>query len=87
MKSQKIEEMSNEALLKHKKTTELATGMLAGALSALLVMVVLLARKKGLDATSMGLGVIPFALMPILFLNWSNLKAIKKELNARQNVI
>lgn len=74
-------------MLKHKKTTELATGMLAGALSALLVMVVLLASKKGLDATSMGLGVIPFALMPILFLNWSNLKAIKKELNARQNVI
>ncbi|GAB3029640.1 redox-active disulfide protein 2 [Spirosoma pulveris] len=87
MKSQKIEEMSNEALLKHKKTTELATGMLAGVLSVLLVMVVLLAIKKGLDATSISLGVIPFALMPILFLNWNSLKAIKKELNSRQNVV
>ena len=87
MKSQKIEEMSNEALLKQKKTTEFATGMLAGALTALLIMVVLLAIKKGLDTTSIALGVIPFALMPILFLNWNNLKAIKKELNSRKNVI
>ncbi|CCH01417.1 hypothetical protein FAES_3409 [Fibrella aestuarina BUZ 2] len=87
MKSQKIEEMSNEALLKQKKTTELATGMLAGALLMLLVMVVLLAIKKGLDATSIGLGVIPFALMPILLLNWNSLKTLKKELNSRQNVI
>ncbi|WP_332369312.1 redox-active disulfide protein 2 [Spirosoma telluris] len=61
--------------------------MLAGALSVLLVMVVLLAIKKGLDGTSIGLGVIPFALMPIVFLNWNNLKEIKKELNSRKNVI
>ncbi|WP_080057912.1 redox-active disulfide protein 2 [Spirosoma aerolatum] len=87
MKGQKIEEMSNEALLKHKKTTEIATGMLAGMLLALLVMVVFLATKKGLNATSIGLGVIPFAFMPILFLNWNNLKAIKKELNSRQNIV
>ena len=87
MKSQKIEEMSNEALLKHKKTVEFATGMLAGVLSALLVMVVLLATKKGLNTTSIVLGVIPFAFLPILFLNWNNLKAIKKELNSRQNVV
>lgn len=87
MKSQKIQEMSNEALLKQKKTAELAMGMLAGALSVLLVMVVLLAIKKGLDGTSIGLGVIPFALMPIVFLNWNNLKEIKKELNSRKNVI
>ncbi|AKD57521.1 hypothetical protein [Spirosoma radiotolerans] len=87
MKSQKIEEMSNEALLKHKKTTELATGMLAGALSILLVMTVFLTIKKGLHATSISLGVIPFAFMPILIINWNNLKAIKKELNSRQNVV
>lgn len=78
MKSQKFEEMSNEALLKQKKITEFATGMLAGVLSVLLVMVVLLAIKKGLHTTSIGLGVIPFAFMPILFLNWNNLKEIKK---------
>ena len=85
MKSQKIQEMSHEALLKQKKTVQLVTGMLAGALLTLLVMVVLLASKKGLQATSIGLGVIPFALMPILFLNWNYLKAIKKELNSRLN--
>ncbi|GAB3729379.1 hypothetical protein GCM10028816_24840 [Spirosoma lituiforme] len=60
---------------------------MAGALSVLLVMVVILASKKGLGATSISLGVIPFALLPILFLNWNSLKAIKKELNARQNII
>ena len=85
MKSQKIQEMSHEALLKQKRTVQLVTGMLAGALLTLLVMVVLLASKKGLQATSISLGVIPFALMPILFLIWNNLKAIKKELNSRQN--
>ena len=85
MKSQKIQEMSHEALLKQKKTIQLVTGMLAGALLTLLVMVVLLASEKGLQATSISLGVIPFALMPILFLNWNNLIAIKKELNSRQN--
>lgn len=77
--------MSHEALLKQKKTIQLVTGMLAGALLTLLVMVVLLASEKGLQATSISLGVIPFALMPILFLNWNNLTAIKKELNSRQN--
>jgi cobalamin biosynthesis protein CobD/CbiB len=87
MKSQKIEDMSQEALLKQKKTTQLATGMLAGALSVLLVMVVLLAIKKGPDAVSLGLGIIPFALMPIVFMNWTNLQAIKKELNSRQNAV
>lgn len=69
MKSQTIQEMSQEALLKQKKTIKLVTGMLAGALSALLVMVVLLASQKGLNGISIGLGVIPVALMPILFLN------------------
>ncbi|MBD2756322.1 redox-active disulfide protein 2 [Spirosoma validum] len=87
MKNRKIQEMSNEAWLNQKKTTQLATGMLAGALLALLIMVVLLASKKGLHATSIGLGVIPFAFMPILFLNWNHLKAIKKELNSRQNAV
>ena len=87
MKGQKIEETSNEALLKQKKTTELATGILAGMLLALLVMVVFLATKKGLNATSIGLGVIPFAFMPILFINWNNLKAIKKELSSRENLV
>ena len=87
MKSQKIEEMSNEALLKQKKTTELVTGMLAGALSVLLVVIVLLAIKKGLVAVSISMGVIPFVLMPILFQSWNNLRAIKKELNSRQNVV
>ena len=87
MESQKIQQMSNEDLLKQKKTIKLVTGMLAGALLALLVIVVLSAIKKGIHATSLGMGVIPFALMPILFLNWNYLKAIKKELNSRQNVV
>ncbi len=85
MKSQKIQEMSNEALLKQKKSIKLVTGMLAGALLALLVMVVLLVSTKGLHATSIGLGVIPFAFVPILFLNWNQLKAVNKELNSRHN--
>jgi|GEM_PF-340689 len=87
MKSQKIQEMSNEGLLKQKKSIEVVTGTLAGLLTVLLVMIVLLSIKKGLDATSIALSVIPFALMPIVFLNWNNLKEIKKELNSRKNVV
>lgn len=85
MKSQPIHQMSQDALLKQKKTIKLATGMLAGALLALLVMVGMLASQKGPKAISLGLGVIPFALMPILFINWNQLKAINKELHTRLN--
>lgn len=87
MKSRKLSEMSNDELLRQQKTVQLVTGLLAGMLTALLVLVLILSIKKGPGPTSIALGVIPFALMPIVFLNWNHLKEIKKELSSRNNVL
>jgi formate/nitrite transporter FocA (FNT family) len=87
MKNTKISEMSNEKLLEQKKLTQLVTGVLAGMLMALLVLVILLIIKKGFNATSISLGIIPFALMPILVMNWNNVKEIRKELDSRNKLI
>ena len=86
MESKKLQEMSEEELLKQYKTIQVVTGSLAFILTLLLIAVILLAIKKGFDAIAMGLGVIPFALLPILFINWNSLKEINKELNSRKNV-
>lgn len=84
IKKIKFNELSNEKLLEQQKLTKVATGALAGTLTVLLITVLLLAIKKGLNVTSISLGVIPFALMPILFLNWNTLKEIQTELNSRK---
>lgn len=72
-------ELSNEELLKNKKTLEPLTYMLAGALLILFIINIFTAIKKGFGA----LNVIPIALLPILILNFKNLAEIKKELKLR----
>ncbi|WP_375443812.1 redox-active disulfide protein 2 [uncultured Fibrella sp.] len=84
MEKTKFNEMSDEKLLRQRKSIQLVTGLLAGMLTMLLIMVVFLAVKKGVNATSIALGVIPFALLPIVFLNFNTLKEIQKELNFRK---
>jgi formate/nitrite transporter FocA (FNT family) len=84
MKAKKVADMTEQELLKQHKAIQLVTGILAGMLITLLVMVVLLVVKKGFDGVSMGLGIIPFALSPILLLNWNTAKEIQKELDFRK---
>ncbi|MBO0949772.1 redox-active disulfide protein 2 [Fibrella forsythiae] len=85
MASTKFNEMSTEKLLEQQKLSKIAIGALIGSLTALLVMVILLTIKKGFGTVSMSLGIIPFAMIPIVVMNWSNMKEIQKELNSRES--
>jgi len=79
MNSKKLNEMSNEELLKQQKLLRVITYMLAGILLLLFTLTTFLSLKKGFSALS----VVPIALMPIVILNLNNLKEIKKELKSR----
>ncbi|RIV23575.1 redox-active disulfide protein 2 [Fibrisoma montanum] len=83
MKSKNLNEMSSEALLKQEKTVKVVTGTLAGMLLLLLVMGIVMAFEKGFNAFI----IMPFGLLPIVFLNLNHLKEIKKELDARKDVL
>lgn len=86
MKSQKIEKMSSEALLKRKKTAEFVTGMLVGMLTALLVIAVHLCFNKNLSV-GLPLLAVPLALSSIVFISVADVKAVKKELQTRNQMI
>ena len=75
MKSKKLNELSNEELLKNEKSLKAITYMLAGTLLVLFVAGIVLTFKKGFSALS----VIPIALLPILILNFNTLKEVKEE--------
>lgn len=82
MKDNKLSELSTEALLKQQKLIKVVTGTLAGMLLALLVLAINLSVRQGFSA----LVFVPFGLLPIVLLNLNSLKAIKKELDSRENV-
>lgn len=82
MKNQKIQEMSNEALLKRKKTTEVVTGALAALLTMLLMAALFLCVNNNLSV-GLPLLMIPLSLSAILFINVADVKAVKKELDSR----
>ncbi|KAB7725725.1 redox-active disulfide protein 2 [Rudanella paleaurantiibacter] len=84
--SQKIQDLSDEALLKRKKTTVLVTGILAGMLVALLILAINLSIKEN-SSVGLPLMIMPFALSPILFLCINDIRAVKKELQTRNRVI
>ncbi|MFC3560796.1 redox-active disulfide protein 2 [Pedobacter jamesrossensis] len=79
MKTKKYSEMSNNELLKSKKSIKTITAMLAGMLLFLFVVNIFLAFKKGFS----GLTVIPIALLPIVIININTVKEINKELDSR----
>lgn len=79
MNSKKLNEMSNQELLKQQKLLRVITYMLAGMLLLLFALTTFLSLKKGFSALS----VVPIALMPIVILNLNSLKEIKKELKSR----
>lgn len=83
MMSKKLTDLTNEELLKQKKILYTVSGALAGGLSVLIIMIILLARKEGMTPVTMALGVIPIALLPIVFSNLNQAKLIKKELETR----
>lgn len=81
MKTTKFSEMTTEELLKSQKTSKVATYTFAGILFLLFVVNIFLFYKKGFTASL----VVPFALLPILLLNFKTLSDIKKELQSREN--
>jgi hypothetical protein len=80
METKKISELSDEELLKKKKTTRFATGMLIGVLGSLFVLnlINIINGKQ-----NWGVIVVPVALMPIVFTSYKSLKEIEKELKLR----
>jgi predicted ABC-type exoprotein transport system permease subunit len=83
MKNKNLSEMNSEALLKQEKSIKFLTGILIGALLALLVIGIVSAYKNG-QYTFI---ILPLALLPIVFLNINNLKEVRKELASRKNVL
>ncbi len=79
MKSKNFNEMSTEELVKTKSSMQVITYMLAAVLVVLIAVNIILFMKKGFNASM----VVPVALLPILFLNFSNLTKIKKEISSR----
>lgn len=80
MKNTKFSEMTTEELIKNQKTLKTVNTIFAVVLLMLFALNVYIVLRKGFSA----MNVVPVALLPILFLNLSNLKEIKKELDSRR---
>ena len=78
--------MSSEALLKRKKTTEVVTATLAGLLTLLLIAALFLCFNKE-SSVGIPLLIVPLALSPILYINFNDVKVVKRELQARNEVV
>ena len=80
METKKISELSDEKLLKRKKDTRFAIGMLIGALGSLFVLLLIniINGKQNWGALA-----FPVTLMPIVFGSYKSLKEIEKELKLR----
>ncbi|KQS41031.1 hypothetical protein [Pedobacter sp. Leaf194] len=75
----KLEELSNEELLKREKMVKSVTYTLAGMLFVLFALSMFLTFKKGFTP----LTVIPIALMPIVLANLGSIKKIQAERKLR----
>ena len=75
----KLEELSNEELLKREKMLSAVTYTLAGMLLVLFALAMFLSFTKGFSA----LTVVPIALMPIVLINLGSIKKIKAERKLR----
>lgn len=71
--------MASESLLKQEKSAKLLTGMLIGALLALLVIGIFLAFKND-QYTFI---ILSLTLLPIVLININNLNEVRKELDSR----
>lgn len=80
METKKLTELSNEELLKKRKTTKLVTGMIIGfliGLTALNLFNIFNGKQHW------GVLAVPVGLMPIALINYNSVKEINKELKAR----
>lgn len=82
MKSQKIQDMSNEALLKRKKTTTFVTGILSGMLIAGVTLAIFLWVKQG-SSVALPLLITFLALSSVVWINLTDLRSVKRELQTR----
>ena len=73
-------DIKTEELIKKKTAIKFVTGMLIGALIALLAITI---YNNINESKFSALTVIPLALSPIVFVNWSQVKLINKELESR----
>ncbi|GGD50748.1 hypothetical protein GCM10011514_13770 [Emticicia aquatilis] len=80
MENKKLTELSNEELLKRKKTTKFVTGLLLGMLTLLVILniVNIINGKQNWTALT-----VPLALIPIAIINFNSIKEINKELKSR----
>jgi len=79
MKELKLQELSNEGLLKREKITILVTYTLIGMLIVLFALGLFLTFTENFST----LTVVPITLMPIVVINLGNLKKIKAERRIR----
>jgi LytS/YehU family sensor histidine kinase len=84
MAKENFSELTTEELIKKKKTTTMVTGVLAGMLTVLLVMAILLIIDKGFSY--LGLAVVAIALSPVLFMNYNQVSNINIELKSRNPI-
>lgn len=81
MADKKLQEMSNEALLKQEKTLRVSTYLLAGSAFVMLFAgIYLMVVKEGKFNAFL---VIPVSFIPIIALNAKSLKETRKEKSAR----
>lgn len=69
---------TDEELQKSIKSATFITGLLAGALIALLLLNIFVKNKN-----FWGIIAVPLCLSPIVFLNFNNIREMKKELKSR----
>ncbi len=80
MENKKLTELSNEELLKRKKTTKFVTGLLLGMLAALVVLNLINILN---GAQNWAVLAVPLGLLPIAIVNYNSIKEINKELKSR----
>ena len=79
MKRKKLDEIATEDLHKSVKTVKTITGLLLGELIVLLILSLYITINKGFTA----LLIIPFALFPIVIVNYISMINLKNEIKLR----
>lgn len=83
MTEKEITDLITETLLDRKKVLFTIAGYLVSGIIILIIMVSLLVIKTGMTAMVMALGIIPVALLPIIFLILSKEKLVNKALQSQ----
>ncbi len=81
LKKNNFSDMTTEDLIKKKKSTTFATGLLAGALIGSLMIMIFFARNNEFTP----LLVVPFVTLPILVIIYGQVRIINKELKNRKS--